>query len=607
MSIIRHLGKGYVNGNEIVPSNIPQPTSRTFYFSEGSEGSSVNENVIWYVDGASTDNQYPYVYNATAEFTAELRFQNGYTIATPDDVQLSNDFTSSAYEWTISKSLNTEGDILTLTFTPDANDFNGDPVTISIDENNTVLVQPGEVWDLYDPLAGTVATTQTHSSLTVISQSGYNVNLASIEPNLHKYMKYDGALNNQIKPSNRYFNRVVFSETTSGLPQVGEYVFTVVGANAIYPYKVNAEYSFHEGSAGYMALYDDMNASSDDTGFNKNGLFRIQNLIRLDVNPNNGYIYVAEVIGELKYDEIAERPIIPFELNPTSSFLGDVTRFYLGNNYAARPSDNSVSLGASAGSYLDQLADYAKVFSVKEDGAWYDYIIDSISGNTITIQGTFNMYLNTSQDYKITFAPVGGKLVAPFYGFTNLLSGVMVAGANWASASNGSTQSINMTTSSGVWPRTGEGSLSDAFTGYTFTLNDVNGVDTQGITYAIDSITDNSLTIQPNSMEYAHPNDALYFTFSGQDWEGTANPIASPVVNKTFISAATSNFIHNYEWRIPLANHGLSVGQMVIVKNANAEEYHIGNVSRVDNANYFRIKSWQSNSPNFYELEIYQA
>jgi len=57
MGIIKHLGRTVNSGSAFTPA---VPTSRTFYFSEGSNGAALNENVIWYVDGASTNDQYPY-------------------------------------------------------------------------------------------------------------------------------------------------------------------------------------------------------------------------------------------------------------------------------------------------------------------------------------------------------------------------------------------------------------------------------------------------------------------------------------------------------------------------------------------------------------------
>lgn len=392
MSIIRHFGRSYSNGSSFERAT---PTSRTFYFSEGSNGAAINENVVWYVDGASTNDQYPYTYSATAEFTAELRFQNGYTITSVDDVALSNDFSDPQYEWTITKSLNQSGDILTLTFTPDADDFNGPSVTIAIDENNTVIVDPTPPYEQYNN--GEFDFTQ---QVKVLYSNG---GISFGQP--ISYNKLIGRQDTRMESTNstRYTGIRFYSELDdNGYPKIGSYV---------------TSYSGQYTTEGYDVVLT--NGGTNDENVTEDGLvFKFKNVIRYELDPN-GYSYVAEIIDELRTTSAIAEPYgseIIFELN-TDYVFTPTFGTNIGANWfnAADPGENQVYFRKSLAQYLAGLRDSAtEIHLSNDDGASWDiHPIDSISGNVITIQDTFNRVIGENERVRMKFE---GDLIFPTYG-----------------------------------------------------------------------------------------------------------------------------------------------------------------------------------------------
>jgi len=398
MSIIRHLGKGYSNGNSLEAT---VPTNRTFYFSEGTTGAPLNDNVIWYVAGASTNDQYPYTYSATGEFTAELRFQNGYTISSSSDVALSNDFGDTQYEWTVTKSLNEAGDILTLTFTPDEDDFNGSPVTISIDENNTVVIDPTPVYAQYDPT--NIGWT---NSIPVLYKNGgaefgqpisYNT-LYGRHQTISESATYNSA-------AMRYYSEF----DSNGLPTIGSYVktgggnFTTVGYDV--PFGPNGGFVYNNPGA------------SDYSNFTEDGAtFNFKSVIRYELD-DNGYTYVAEIIDQLELPEVSgsnlggpitlkidqsRMPGTNFRTSQSSGYLqanaiGDNSiEFYLDTNYLIAP----------------DLQNAATIIHLSDDGGvtWDQYPVNSFVGQIVTIDGSFSKEYPRTAECKFTFE---GDLILP--------------------------------------------------------------------------------------------------------------------------------------------------------------------------------------------------
>lgn len=418
MSIIRHFGRSYSNGSSFERAT---PTSRTFYFSEGSNGAAINENVIWYVDGASTNDQYPYTYSATAEFTAELRFQNGYTIASVDDVTLSSDFSDPQYEWTITKSLNQSGDILTLTFTPDADDFNGSSVTIAIDENNTIVIDPTPPYAQYS------SNTSDITSRAIMFYKNGGITFPNQSPT--PYNLIVGRQDTRMESTNSMASRSVryYSELDSnGYPTIGSYVkgtgsqFTAEGYDILLP----------NGNS-------DVNVTED--GY----VFKFKNVIRYEVDPN-GFSYVAEIIdaletvpavapalGEVLLELNTEHALpMPFLSTPQSGYM-----------HAASPGENTLAFQYTMSAYLGDLRNNATEIHLSNDNGstWDIHAIDSFSGNVITVQDTFNRIIERGERVMIKFE---GDLVFPSYGpaltqytsVTNLRN--MVSGDTFTSTGN---------------------------------------------------------------------------------------------------------------------------------------------------------------------------
>lgn len=605
---LRGIGKFIGDGSS--PSTAPI-SYRTFYFSEGSEGASMNENVIWYVAGASTNDNYPYVYQAISEFTAELRFQNDYTISSVNDVTLSSDFGNPDYEWTVTKSLNESGNILTLTFTPDANDFNGEAVDISIDENNTVLIQPGEVYEQYDPLAGP-AQAYSHKLLdNLVNNSGYRVNAGNDQPNIagsdnngvnstYAIMrKYDRTPLSMISAAPYYHQVCGFSETTVGMPSIGEYLF-----------RGNLPVSATGDSDGYIFLYADNNVSSNNSNFVQGDLFVVQNIIRLEADPN-GYFYVAEILNEFYYEPVTETNIQPFTIETTGSGLGlsfDWNKF-IGNSWAASWDDNQLTVHTYAGQYgLGSLRDYAKILHLSFDGGtvWYDYVVDNFTGNVITIEGIFNKFVSTSTLAKMTFAPNDGKVVVDLIPFQLL----HIASLTSSIGDSISTWGHNLSSSTaGRWKVTGDDSFASALVGPSFRMVDENN-DDWGYTYELKSMTDTNIELYPTNLGSNISGQNHSLVYSGQDWQGTANtPANGPVDGLTHLGNFTAYYILRGEWRINnAAGHGFTVGQLLMIKDQDSENYSPARVSSVVSSSAFNVTTeyvYQSYPQNYYNLEIY--
>lgn len=393
MSIIKHFGRSYSNGSSFERAT---PTSRTFYFSEGSNGAAINENVIWYVDGASTNDQYPYTYSATAEFTAELRFQNGYTIASADDVTLSSDFSDPQYEWTITKSLNQSGDILTLTFTPDADDFNGSSVTIAIDENNTIVIDPTPPYAQYnaDP-------SEVLERVYVFYKNG-GLTFGQSAPITYNQLigRQDTRMESTSSTSSR--NVRMYSEVDeNGYPKIGSYVKNYAGLFT---------------TEGYDVVLT--NGGNGDENVTEDGLvFKFKNVIRYELDPN-GYAYVAEIIDALETTPAVAPALgsVLLELDttmPLSVPFGATQQS--GWMHAASPGENVVTFRHSMSFYLGDLRSNAtEIHLSNNDGASWDvHPIDSFSGNTVTIQDTFNRIIERSERIMIKFE---GDLLFPTAG-----------------------------------------------------------------------------------------------------------------------------------------------------------------------------------------------
>lgn len=398
MSIIRHLGRSYSNGNSLEAT---VPTNRTFYFSEGTTGAPLNDNVIWYVAGASTNDQYPYTYSASGEFTAELRFQNGYTISSSDDVTLSNDFGDAQYEWTITKALNVAGDILTLTFTPDADDFNGSPVTISIDENNTVVIDPTPVYEQYDPTSIPV----TNRAIVLLRNGGtefgqpisYNT-LYGRHQTLAESATYNFA-------TTRYYSEL----DSNGMPTIGSYAKTGGGNITTVGYDVPF------GPDGGF-VYNNPDAS-DYSNFTEDGAtFNFKNVIRYELD-DNGYAYVAEIIDQLELPEVSGSnlggPItLKIDQNrlPGTNFTTSQSSEYLQANAIG---DNSIEFYQTMEYYVGQdLQNAATTIHLSDDDGvtWDQYPVNSFVGKIVTIDGSFGKEYPPTAECKFTF---DGDLILP--------------------------------------------------------------------------------------------------------------------------------------------------------------------------------------------------
>jgi hypothetical protein len=600
---IRHIGKSVGDGSS--PSAAPI-LYRTFYFSEGSEGASMNENVIWYVAGASTNDNYPYVYQATSEFTAELRFQNDYTISSVDDVVLSSDFGSADYEWQVVKSLNEDGNILTLTFTPDENDFNGESVEISIDENNTVLITPGEVYDQYDPMAGPAAVNSHKYVDRLVTGTGYSVTVSNT-PNIAgvdnsgvnsaygTMRKYDRIPSNQIAPHSYYHSQCSFSATTSGMPSIGEYLFSG-----------NSPVSTTGESDGYLFLYDDNVVSASNSNFIEGDLFYIKNILRFEADPN-GYFYVAEILNEFYYEPVTPQDIQPFTLETKGSGLGlnfDWMTFN-GNTWAAAWDANSITVHQYATNGLGSLVDYAKVLHLSFDGGttWYDYVIDNYTGNVITIEGIFNKFLSTSTLGKITFAPVDGELVMDVISWATSFMAANTSSdgdsiSTWNHLLNGSTAR---------WKTTGSDSYESGLVGPSFRMKNESD-DDWGYEYELKSLGDTNVQLYPSNFGSQISGQYHRQIFTGQDWQGTANlPADGPVDGLTHLGDFTAYYVFRGEWRIN-GGHEFTVGQSVMVKDQDSENYSPATVTSVTSPTAFRLTSayvYQTHPQTYMNLEIY--
>ena len=386
MGIIKHLGRTVNSGSAFTPA---VPTSRTFYFSEGSNGAALNENVIWYVDGASTNDQYPYTYNATAEFTAELRFQNGYTISSVNDVVLSNDFSDPQYEWSISKSLNAGGDILTLTFTPDADDFNGNPVTIVVDENNTVVIDPTPPYDQYDPTSlGFSADGRIDGFYKngPVSYSGANTPIPYTQLYGRNDTLTEGSNFNEYK-IHRFFSEL----DSNGLPTIGSYARGYGGMLTTEGYDINISSNF--GTS---------NVSEDGT------VFKFKNVIRYEVAPN-GYSYVAEIIDEIisepssapEYDGVAILQIRDDAFQGGNKLYTTPESGYI---YAAETGGNVITFRHQMNLYLGAAREYITEVHISSDGSdWDIYNIASFDSDSIYIEGTFTRNIGANPYIRFKF------------------------------------------------------------------------------------------------------------------------------------------------------------------------------------------------------------
>lgn len=475
-------------------------------------------------------------------------------------------------------------------------------------------------YDKYDPMAGP-AQSMSHSMLTAmrVGTGAYRVNTGSdmttpilSESQVSILYKYDSEPATVAFPEDYYHQKISFSETTSGTPKVGEYIYI---QNYPTPPNTTSEWSGRNlANEGYIPMYSGATPSSTDANFVEGDICKFKNVLKIAIDPN-GYAYISEILEELPYDLVVPtNDLQPFTVAPkVTTFSYDFQRF-IGNQFSASWDDSSVNLSGSIGSLLGTMRENAKVLHLSFDGGatWYDYVIKNFTGNVITIEGVFGDYITTSTLAKVTFAPVNGKITIPQTNWTfhQWGHGFRAGGVN------GTDKTFYKdigTAISAKWNMTGDDSFAQGLVGNNFKISDDTNVD-WGYDYELRELTDSSYTIYP-SVVGVNVTDVLpEWTFFGPDWNGVRNAPSTPMSDKVEIGPATAYFVTTTygstggsEWRIN-GSHSFSVGDQVIVKHASGDEFHIAFVSQIDSSSRYRLKSYHADiKATWLDLMIYQA